>query len=70
MNHFVAGQKVDVVGVSQGKGFSGAMKRHNFGGMQAFMVFHKSQVPWFYRKQPRSGRTWKGKKDGWSIWKC
>ena len=35
VNHFVAGQKVDVVGVSQGKGFAGAMKRHNFGGMQA-----------------------------------
>ena len=30
-NHFVAGQKVDAVGVSQGKGFSGAMKLHNFG---------------------------------------
>ena len=35
VNHFVAGQNVDVVGVSQGKGFAGAMKRHNFGGMQA-----------------------------------
>ena len=35
VNHFVLGQKVDVIGVSQGKGFSGAMKRHNFGGMQA-----------------------------------
>ena len=35
VNHFVAGQKIDAVGVSQGKGFSGAMKRHNFGGMQA-----------------------------------
>ena len=35
VNHFIPGQKVDVVGVSKGKGFSGAMKRHNFGGMQA-----------------------------------
>ena len=35
VNHFIVGQKVDVIGVSQGKGFSGAMKRHNFGGMQA-----------------------------------
>ena len=35
VNHYVAGQKVDVAGVSQGKGFAGAMKRHNFGGMQA-----------------------------------
>src|SRR5687767_4764815 len=30
-NHFIAGQFVDVVGVSIGKGFAGAMKRHNFG---------------------------------------
>ena len=29
-SHFVAGQKVDVVGTTQGKGFAGAMKRHNF----------------------------------------
>ena len=34
VNHFVAGQKVDAIGLSKGKGFSGAMKRHNFGGMQ------------------------------------
>ena len=34
-NHFVAGQKVDVVGTTQGKGFAGAMKRHNFGGLRA-----------------------------------
>ena len=33
--HFIAGQKVDVVGTSQGKGFAGAMKRHNFGGLRA-----------------------------------
>jgi len=35
VNHYVTGQKVDVVGISQGKGFAGSMKRHNFGGMQA-----------------------------------
>jgi len=34
-SHFVAGQKVDVVGTTQGKGFAGAMKRHNFGGLRA-----------------------------------
>ena len=31
-DHFVAGQIVDIQGVTQGKGFAGAMKRHNFGG--------------------------------------
>ena len=29
-DHFVAGQRVDVTGISIGKGFAGAMKRHNF----------------------------------------
>jgi len=33
--HFVPGQYVDVCGTSIGKGFQGAMKRHNFGGMRA-----------------------------------
>ena len=33
--HFMPGQFVDVVGTSIGKGFAGAMKRHNFGGLRA-----------------------------------
>ena len=33
--HFVPGQNIDVASVSKGKGFQGAMKRHNFGGMPA-----------------------------------
>jgi len=33
--HFVAGQFVDVQATSKGKGFQGAMKRHNFGGKEA-----------------------------------
>jgi large subunit ribosomal protein L3 len=33
--HFVAGQFVDVTGNAIGKGFSGAMKRHGFGGGRA-----------------------------------
>ena len=33
--HYVTGQKVDVAGTSIGKGFAGAMKRHNFGGLRA-----------------------------------
>jgi len=31
---FTGGDRVDVVGVSKGKGFAGAMKRHNFGGQR------------------------------------
>lgn len=32
---FEKGQKVDVTGVSKGKGYAGVMKRHNFGGARA-----------------------------------
>ncbi len=63
VNHFIAGQKVDVVGVSQGKGFAGAMKRHNFGGMQAshgVSISHRSHGSTGNSQDP--GRTWKGKK--------
>ena len=34
-NHYSAGQYVDVSGTSIGKGFAGAMKRHNFKGLRA-----------------------------------
>ena len=34
-DHFVPGQLVDISGVSKGKGFAGAIKRWNFGGMRA-----------------------------------
>src|SRR3546814_3731586 len=33
--HFIPGQLVDVTGTSIGKGFAGAMKRHNFHGLRA-----------------------------------
>ena len=32
---FAAGETVDVIGTSKGKGFAGVMKRHNFKGMSA-----------------------------------
>ena len=63
VNHYVAGQKVDVVGISQGKGFAGAIKRHNFGGMQAshgVSVSHRAHGSTGNSQDP--GRTWKGKK--------
>src|SRR3546814_7791791 len=34
-DHFIAGQYVDITGNTQGKGFAGAMKRWNFGGLRA-----------------------------------
>ena len=38
---FGAGERVDVTGISKGKGFSGVMKRHNFKGQGASHGNHK-----------------------------
>ena len=62
-DHFVAGQKVDVVGTSQGKGFAGAMKRHNFAGLRAshgVSVSHRSHGSTGQCQDP--GKVFKGKK--------
>jgi large subunit ribosomal protein L3 len=61
--HFVAGQLVDVAGVSQGKGFAGAMKRWGFGGLRAthgVSVSHRSHGSTGNRQDP--GRVFKNKK--------
>ncbi|MBM3609759.1 MAG: 50S ribosomal protein L3 [Alphaproteobacteria bacterium] len=62
-DHFVAGQFVDVTGVSLGKGFAGAMKRWNFRGLRAthgVSVSHRSHGSTGNRQDP--GRTFKNKK--------
>ncbi len=62
-DHFVAGQKVDIQGVTVGKGFAGAMKRWNFGGMRAthgVSVSHRAHGSTGNRQDP--GRTFPGKK--------
>jgi large subunit ribosomal protein L3 len=62
-DHFVSGQKVDVAGLTKGKGFAGAMKRWNFGGLEAthgVSVSHRSHGSTGQRQDP--GRTFKGKK--------
>ena len=61
--HFVAGQRVDVSATSIGKGFAGAMKRHNFGGLRAthgVSISHRSHGSTGQRQDP--GKTFKGKK--------
>ena len=61
--HFVAGQMVDVSGVTQGKGFAGAMKRWGFGGLRAthgVSVSHRSHGSTGNRQDP--GRVFKNKK--------
>ncbi|MEM0898409.1 MAG: 50S ribosomal protein L3 [Pseudomonadota bacterium] len=62
-NHFVSGQKVDVTGTSQGKGFQGVMKRHNFGGGRAThgnSLSHRSHGSTGQCQDP--GKVFKGKK--------
>jgi len=63
VEHFVAGQFIDVTGTSQGKGFAGSMKRHNFGGLRAthgVSVSHRSHGSTGHRQDP--GKVFKGKK--------
>ena len=62
-NHYVEGQYVDVSGVSIGKGFAGAMKRHNFKGLRAshgVSISHRSHGSTGQCQDP--GRVFKGKK--------
>jgi len=61
--HFVAGQFVDVIGTTIGKGFAGSMKRWNFGGLRAthgVSVSHRSHGSTGNRQDP--GRTFPNKK--------
>jgi len=62
-DHFVPGQFVDVSGTSIGKGFAGAMKRWNFGGLRAthgVSISHRSHGSTGQRQDP--GKVFKGKK--------
>ena len=62
-DNYFAGQFVDVTGTSIGKGFAGAMKRHNFGGLRAshgVSISHRSHGSTGQCQDP--GRVFKGKK--------
>jgi large subunit ribosomal protein L3 len=62
-DHFIAGQMVDIQGVTQGKGFAGAMKRWGFGGLRAthgVSLSHRSHGSTGQRQDP--GRVFKNKK--------
>ena len=62
-DHYFAGQFVDVAGTSIGKGFAGAMKRHNFGGLRAthgVSISHRSHGSTGQCQEP--GKVFKGKK--------
>ena len=62
-SHFVDGQYIDASGISIGKGFAGAMKRHNFGGLRAshgVSISHRSHGSTGQCQDP--GKVFKGKK--------
>ncbi len=62
-DHFQEGQFVDATAVSKGKGFAGAMKRHNFGGMRAshgVSISHRAHGSTGQCQDP--GKVFKGKK--------
>ena len=62
-DHYLAGQFVDIAGTSIGKGFAGAMKRHNFGGLRAshgVSISHRSHGSTGQCQDP--GKVFKGKK--------
>lgn len=61
--HFIPGQYVDVAGTTIGKGFAGAMKRHNFAGLEAthgVSISHRSHGSTGQCQDP--GKVFKGKK--------
>ena len=60
---FEAGQKIDVVGTSKGKGFAGAMKRHNFSGVGASHGAHRNhRKPGSIGGASTPGRVFKGQR--------
>jgi large subunit ribosomal protein L3 len=63
VEHFLPGQFVDVVGTTKGRGFSGVMRRHNFGGLRAthgVSVSHRSHGSTGQRQDP--GKVFKNKR--------
>ena len=63
VSHFKQNQFVDVTSTSIGKGFAGAMKRHNFAGLRAshgVSISHRSHGSTGQNQDP--GKVFKGKK--------
>ncbi|HXZ01007.1 MAG TPA: 50S ribosomal protein L3 [Stellaceae bacterium] len=61
--HFLVGQFVDVTGTTKGRGFSGVMRRHNFGGLRAthgVSISHRSHGSTGQRQDP--GKVFRNKK--------
>ena len=59
---FVPGEKVDVSGITKGKGFQGVVKRHGFSGFDATHGYHGKRIPGSIGQCATPGRVWKNKK--------
>jgi len=59
---FVPGEKVNVTGLTKGKGFQGVVKRHNFSGFDATHGYHGKRIPGSIGQCATPGRVWKNKK--------
>lgn len=60
---FEAGERVDVVGTSKGRGFAGVVKRHGFaGGPKTHGQSDRWRAPGSLGSGTTPGRVWKGKK--------
>lgn len=61
VNMFTAGEEVDVIGTSKGKGFAGVMKRHNFrGGQRTHGQSDRMRAPGSIGPGTTPGRVLKG----------
>ena len=60
---FEAGERVDVVGTSKGRGFAGVVKRYHFaGGPKTHGQSDRQRAPGSLGSGTTPGRVWKGKK--------
>lgn len=59
---FTEGEKIDIVGISKGKGFQGVVKRHGFGGvgMQTHGQHNRGRAPGSIGQSSYPSRVFKG----------
>ena len=62
---FKTGEKVDVTGISKGKGFAGVVKRHHFkGGSKTHGASDRTRAPGSIGSTTSPGRVWKNVRMG------
>jgi large subunit ribosomal protein L3 len=63
VNMFKPGDKVDIIGISKGKGFAGVVKRHHFkGGPKTHGQSDRQRAPGAIGSTTTPGHVWKGMK--------